>query len=125
MLLAYVIVSVVVLVGIFVVTETGSDRFHEFVPNSFWKGFTSTAIFFRIDITLLIFLLPVVVGLFLTSKNDYYHSDIMMVMIMGLLLVPTIIGSITYQSNQPYRLIPLVVFFAISVGTIFSKFKRA
>jgi len=85
LLLAYVVISSIILVGIFVVSESSADRFKEFDSHSFWKGFTSNAISFRIDITLLVLLLPVVVGLFLTSKNDYFHSDIMMVMIMGLL----------------------------------------
>jgi len=44
-----------------------------------------------------------------------------MVLISGILLIAPILTGFTNQTNQPYRFVPLVVFFAIGVGVLLSK----
>ena len=84
-------------------------------------GFTSTSPQLRFDGIILVFLLPLVVGLFLSSRRGNVEADSIMFLIMGMLLMPALVSAITDQTNQPYRFLPLVVFFAMGVGTILSK----
>ena len=95
-------------------------RGSEFVSNGFWTGFKALNIFLRFDSLVLLFLLPLVVGLFITSKRGILQADSVMVLIMVVLLSAPLLASFTDITNQPYRFVPLVVFFAIGVGTLFS-----
>ena len=45
----------------------------------------------------------------------------MIVFIAGMLLIAPIIMGFTTHTNQPYRFVPLVVFFAIGVGVLLSR----
>lgn len=96
----------------------------EFDSNDFWVGFTSMAPQLRFDGIVLMFLLPLVVGLFLSSRRGMLQADSVMVLIMGMLLIPAILAGFSDQTNQPYRFVPLIVFFAVGVGTILSKFNE-
>ena len=92
-----------------------------FDSNDFWMGFTSMSPQIRFDGIVLLFLLPLVVGLFLSSRRGLLQADSIMVLILGMLLIPAILAGFTEQTNQPYRFLPLIVFFSIGVGTILSK----
>jgi hypothetical protein len=92
-----------------------------FDGNSFLNGFTSLAIQIRFDGLVLIFLLPLIVMLFLASRKGIIHADSIMVLILGILLVAPFLIGFTSQTNQPYRFVSLVVFFAIGVGILLSK----
>lgn len=64
------------------------------------------------------------VGLFVASRKGVHQADSLMVLIAGILLsFPLLIG-FTSLTNQPYRFISLVVFFAIGVGILLSNSKR-
>ncbi len=88
---------------------------------SFWRGFTSFAYQLRYDGLVLTLVLPLVVGLYLVSRRGVRQADSIMIMIMGMLLAAPLLVSLTPSTIQPYRFVPLVVFFAIGVGTLFSK----
>ncbi len=88
--------------------------------NGFWTGFTASNIFLRFDGLVLIFLLPLVVGLFITSRRGILQADSVMVLMMGILLSAPLLAGLADITNQPYRFVPLVVFFAIGVGTLLS-----
>jgi len=96
----------------------------EFDSNDFWRGFTSMSPQLRFDGILLMFLLPLVVGLFLLSRRGVLQADSVMVLILGMLLIPAILAGFSDQTNQPYRFVPLIVFFSIGVGTILSKVRE-
>ena len=70
---------------------------------------------------LLIFL---IVGLFIASRNRIQHADSMMVFIGGILFIAPLVTGFTELTNQPYRFVPLIVFFAIGVGVLLSKNKN-
>ena len=89
--------------------------------NDFWRGFTALALQMRFDVIVLFFILPLVVGLFMLSRKGVIHGDSIMVLIMGILLSAPVLHGFTTQTIQPYRFVPLVVFFAMGVGTILSK----
>ena len=53
------------------------------------------------------------------------HADSIMFLILAMLLSAPIIVGFLGTSNTPYRFLPLVVFFAIGVGILFSKRVKA
>ena len=87
----------------------------------FWRGFTSFAYQLRYDGVLLTLLVPLVVGLYLLSRRGIIQADSIMLIIMGMLLAAPLLAALTNITIQPYRFVPLVVFFAIGVGLLFSK----
>jgi hypothetical protein len=101
--------------------STTQDTEEEFDPKEFWMGFTSFSYQLRFDGLVMLFMIPLVVGLFLVSRSGIKHGESIMVFISGMLLIAPILTGFTNQTNQPYRFVPLVVFFAIGVGVLLSK----
>jgi len=100
---------------------TGSQE--EFDSDEFWLGFTSFSYQLRFDGLVLLFILPLIVGLFIASRYGILHADSIMLLISGILLTAPLLTGFTELTNQPYRFVPLVVFFAIGVGVLLSKRK--
>jgi len=100
-------------------TTQGTEE--EFNAKEFWMGFTSFSYQLRFDGLVMLFMIPLMVGLFLVSRSGIKHGESMMVFISGMLLIAPILTGFTNQTNQPYRFVPLVVFFAIGVGVLLSK----
>jgi len=118
----YLGISYFIIIGIGFLAITFSDfnlvqtsQFNEFY---FWQGFTSVANSLRFDYLII---LPLTVGLYLASKRGIIQADSILVLIAGILFSAPLLTGFTDLTNQPYRFIPLVVFFAMGVGTIFSK----
>ena len=88
--------------------------------DEFWAGMSTFANQLRHDGLLIVFVLPLVFGLFMISKKSRYANSIM-VMIAGMLVIVPLISGFTEMTNQPYRFVPLVFFFAIGVGTLLAK----
>ncbi len=93
----------------------------EFDWHGFWSGFTAFSYEFRFDGLIILFLLPLTVGLFMASKNGIKNADSILVLILGMLLLSAIIPAFTHFMNNPYRFVPFVVIFAMGVGTLLSK----
>ena len=88
--------------------------------DEFWTGLSSFANQIRHDGLIILFVLPLIFGLFMVSKRSRYANSIM-VMIAGMLVIVPLISGLTEITNQPYRFVPLVFFFAVGVGTLLSK----
>ncbi len=101
-------------------TGYNTNQTAELSWSEFWIGFTSFALQMRFDIVIILLLLPLVFGLFLRSKNNK-HANSILILVVGVLLSAPLLTGITDQTNQPYRFIPLVVFFAIGIGMLFSR----
>jgi hypothetical protein len=101
--------------------DTTQGTGEEFNEKEFWMGFTSFSYQLRFDGLVMLFMIPLMVGLFLVSKSGVKHGESIMVFISGMLLIAPILTGFTNQTNQPYRFVPLVVFFAIGVGVLLSK----
>jgi len=89
--------------------------------HDFWGGFSTLNSTFRIDGIFLLFLLPLTVGLFIASRKGVLHADSIMFFILTMLLYPPFLGAISHAINPPYRFIPMIIFFAIGIGVLFSK----
>jgi len=101
--------------------DSGETAQEDFDVKEFQMGFASFANQLRFDGMVMLFMIPLIVGLFIVSKNGVKHGESIMVLIAGMLLIAPILTGFTNQTNQPYRFIPLVVFFAIGVGVLLSK----
>lgn len=113
--------GIIIALGIVALTVFNIGKSGGFDANDFWRGFTSWAFQLRFDGLILIFILPLIVGLFIISRRDIAHADSIMILMMGMLLSAPFLQGFTDFTNQPYRFVPLVVFFAIGVGTILTK----
>jgi hypothetical protein len=92
----------------------------EFMWHEFWVGFSAFAFQMRFDGLVILFLVPLVFGLFVASKNNRYANSIS-ILIIGILLTAPLLTGLTDITNQPYRFLPMLVFFAVGVGILFSK----
>jgi len=101
---------------------TGVSQQEAWISDEFWIGFTSFATQLRFDALVILFLIPLTIGLLFTSTKNK-HAESMMVMIGGMLLIAPFLTGFSDQTNQPYRFVPFVTFFAVGVGILLSKAK--
>lgn len=87
----------------------------------FWSAFNAFTYQLRFDPVLVLFLLPVTIMLFLAARKGVIHADSLLFLTMGTILAQPLSAAFTVASSEPYRFMPLVVFFAISVGILLSK----
>jgi len=119
------IIAIIIIVAAISSSEgalPGAVPIEPFSSDEFWIGFTSFATQLRFDGLVILFLIPLVVGLLFTSTKNK-HAESMMVMIGGMLLIAPFLTGFSDQTNQPYRFVPFVTFFAVGVGILLSKAK--
>ena len=118
--------AILTITGLFVVSNSnilfGMDI--TYIPENFAKGLQSLSYQLRFDSIILIFLLPLTVALFLKSLKGFHQANSIQILISGFLLIPPLLITFSEQTNEPYRLIPLVVFFAIGVSTLLGKIRQ-
>ena len=118
-----VLVSMIIVAGgviIFATQNLAETEGAGLNSDEFWAGLSSFANQIRHDGLIVLFILPLVFGLFMVSKRSRYANSVML-MIAGMLVIVPLISGFTEITNQPYRFVPLVFFFAIGVGTLLSK----
>ena len=94
-----------------------------FNSDTFWLGFTSFSYQLRFDGLVLLFMLPLIVGLLIASQHRVKHADSVLVLIGWTLLTAPLLTGFTDLTNQPYRFVPLIVFFSMGVGILLPKKK--
>ena len=92
-----------------------------FSAHDFWDGFASLYSALRFDGLVLLFLLPLAFGLFHAARKGIAHADSIMFLILGMLLSSPFIYGFSNFIIVPYRLVPLIVFFAIGTGLLLSR----
>ena len=113
------ILLVMVIGGTSTILVSGSMQ-EEFKLHEFMVGFAAFAFQMRFDVITVLFLMPLIFGLFIISKNNR-HANSISFLIVGILFSAPLLSGLTDQTNQPYRQLPLIVFFAVGVGMLFSK----
>jgi len=93
----------------------------EFDNHDFWAGFSAVYNSLRYDGIVLLFMLPLTVGLFIASRKGIRHADSIMFLILGMLLSAPFVEAFSTVISVPYRYIPMIVFFAIGTGLLLSK----
>jgi len=115
---------IVIIGGIVALALLGTEftgKTPDFDPPDFWLGLTSWAVLLRMDWLILIFLLPLTVGLFLVARRGNLQAEAILILLIGTLSSGTIMSMFTDFNIQPYRYIPFIVFFAIGVGVLLSR----
>jgi len=93
----------------------------QFDTHDFWGGFNAIHTSLRFDPLVLLFILPLIVGLFFTSRGGFKEADSISFLILGMLISAALVPAISGAINVPYRFVPLIVFFAMGVGVLLSK----
>jgi len=88
--------------------EDGSPELSRLV-----EAYASIIIQFRYDGFIVVFLLPLVVCLFLVSRKGISNANVPLVLISGIIMLITSVPFLTDMQNTPYRILPLVFFFAL------------
>jgi len=91
-----------------------------FDVDDFLAGFAVWSFQLRTEMFFLMFILPLTVGLFLVARKDIPHADSILVIIVGIILAMPLLAAMTGIRLHPYRYVPLIVFFGIGVGMLFS-----
>ena len=120
-LISYGILVSVLVVGSLLMGGTLFLNIEESSNFDFWHGFTTWAFMLRLDGLVLLFLLPLTVGLFMVSRKGVRIADSILILIVGMILSAPLLAGLTAFEIQPYRYIPLIVFLAVGMGTLLSK----
>ncbi len=116
-----VTIALIILLFSGFVSLPSTEKFLKFNERKLFSGLTAFSIQFRFDGIILMFLLPLTVGLFIASRHGIKQADSIMVLLMGPLLFAAIMPGFSEYTNNPYRFMPMVVFFALAVGTLLSR----
>jgi len=119
-----IVYGVIIIAGLFTLSNLFEDTNITYLPENFLKGFTQFSYQLIFDPIILIFLLPLTITLFLKSLKGFHQANSIQILISGFLLTPPLLITFSQQTNEPYRLIPLVVFFAIGVSILLAKIKQ-
>ena len=119
-----IVYGVIIIAGLFTISNLFEDTNITYLPENFLKGFTQFSYQLIFDPIILIFLLPLTITLFLKSLKGFHQANSIQILISGFLLTPPLLITFSQQTNEPYRLIPLVVFFAIGVSILLAKIKQ-
>ena len=114
-------ILIIIIIGITISTTQTSVEV-KWSADEFWLGFSAFAFQMRLDSIFVLFLLPLIVGLFIITKTNR-HANSLLILLAGTLLSAPFVTGLTDQTNQPYRFLPFIVFFSISVGMIFTNRK--
>jgi len=119
--------GVIVVLGLAYLGVTGSSvqsGDFRFDAHDALAGISSISYSLRFDALVLVLLVPVVVGLFLRSKQGNISADSVNFLIFGILLSGIIVPAVGLAINVPYRFVPLIVFVAIGIGFCLSSRKK-
>lgn len=116
---------IMVIIITFLIFQSSESIYSDVITihhEKFWKGMTTWAFNLRFDYLMMFFILPLSVGLFLKSRQNFPYANPLMVLITGAFLTGPILVTFTdFYFIYPYRFIPLVIFFAVGIGYLFSK----
>ena len=111
--------SILIFAGAALVTSSSSG----IELDNILKGFVSFSYQMRFDGLVIVFLVPIITGLYLISKNNQYANTVSIMISWNLMAGPLLLV-LTEVSTQPYRWIPVVVFFAIGAAMILTNQKK-
>jgi len=119
-----ILYGIIVVLGILFLNFTNTSLLSydvKFDLHDFWAGFNAIHTSLRFDPLVILFILPLIVGLFFTAKRGFKEADSISFLILGMLLSAILIPALSAAINVPYRFVPLVVFFAMGVGVLLSR----
>jgi len=121
----YIIITMILMGALFYGVEPGGsvniEGIQTFDFTDFLIGFSAWAYQLRFDYLLLMFYLPLTVGLILVSRSGIRNADSVLVLMAGTLFAAPLLSGFTGFNIFPYRYLPFAIFFAIGVGTLLSR----
>ncbi len=124
-LLSY-LASIVLVIGLFYAGNVIYDDIVQFDFNRFANSLSDFSSQMRFDYFLLATILPVTFGLFFIARNGLKQADSLLFFIAGLLLAGPLVALATeFYVILPYRFVPLLVFFSITVGLVIFKTSKS
>lgn len=115
-----IIVAAIIAFSVFEITPAGTGL-GVYSNLHFWQGFTTLVYQMRFDPLVLFFLIPLIFGLFLAHRKGISNANAVMFFITVILITYPLLTGFSEITNQPYRYIPLTIFFAMGLGIILSK----
>ena len=122
LILFFIYLIFMITIGVYYSTLTGS--IDNFTPENFFSGFSSISNSLRYDAFVVLFFVPLIFGLWSKARKGNFQAEVVLVLLANFLIIPTIISSIGGHTNEVYRIIPLVTFFAIGMGILVSNSKK-
>jgi len=124
-LAALYIIIVIILISLLLTGFKGGgtnlQEIQSFDFVEFFIGFAAWSYQLRFDYLLLLFYLPLTVGLILVSKSGIRNADSVLVLMAGTLFSAPLLSGFTGFNIFPYRYLPFAIFFAIGVGVLLSR----
>tara|TARA_B100000029_G_scaffold512849_1_gene610644 strand:- start:968 stop:2173 length:1206 start_codon:yes stop_codon:yes gene_type:complete len=112
-------IIIIIMLGLFAIGNTIYDDIIHIDFHRFMNSFSDFSGQMQFDIFLLIMILPVTIGLFFAARNGIIHAESMLFFIASLLLFGPLVALVTdFFVILPYRFVPLIAFFSISLGII-------
>jgi len=121
MLAVYGFFPIFFIAGFFIPGAFSLEQFGTVDSRYVLTGFSALAMGLRFDGLVLLSFFPVLFLLYIKSRNNFRYANFLLVSITMMLLIPPLISGVAGYTNQPYRLVPLVIMFSIAVGYLFSK----
>ena len=117
-LISYGII-ILIMLGLFSIGNTIYDDVIHLDPNRFITSLSDFSSQMRFDLLFLVLIMPVTIGLFFTARNGLSHAESILFFIPILLLAGPLVALLTdFYVILPYRFIPLIAFFSISIGIV-------
>jgi len=120
-LIPYIVIISLLIGMVFFAGITLASKNIGFNMNEFWVGFNTISANLRSDGLIVIFMVPLLFGLFITSRRGIPHADSIQLLIAGILVSAPLLAAFTGFNVNPYRHVMLIVFFAVGIGMILSK----
>jgi len=101
--------GIIVLLGGIIIFFMGQNLgptevpFSGFNSHDFWMGFAAFSSSLRADGLVLLFILPLTVGLFVASRKRVLHADSIMFFVLTMLLLGPLLLAFSDHHNIPYR----------------------
>jgi hypothetical protein len=117
-LISYGIV-IFVMLGLFALGNTIYDDIIHVDPNRFMNSLSDFSSQMRFDYFMLMMILPVTIALFFVSRSGVAYAESLLFFIPVLLLAGPLVALLTdFYVILPYRFVPLIAFFSISIGVV-------
>ena len=121
MLLVYCFFPILFIAGFFIPGAFSFEQFVTIDTRNLLTGFNAITSGLRFEGLILLSFFPVLFLLFKKSRKNFRYANFLLVSITVMLLIPPLISGVAGYTNQPYRIIPFVTIFSISVGYLLSK----
>ena len=119
-------IVILIMLGLFSFGNTIYDDIVYIDFNRFMNSLSDFSSQMRFDYFMLMMILPVTIGLFFASRNGLVHAESLLFFIPVLLLAGPLVTFLTdFYVILPYRFVPFIAFFSISVGVVIFRNTRS